>query len=297
MSWVRWLVMDSSQSIWVWVADSQSTEIGVSFNLEVSSFSPLVSPWVSDDVVWKASLRKVISNSKDSMVHILSGGSAIIRGEHTWSVVSEVRIDLVSKWDWSNVSKSVLEFFFVSWSDVNCTSDSDEVLFVIVSAVLIFSLIRIAPFSFNTSIMSDVLKSLRWETSTAPKVVKVTSTVDQLLLRELLRFGVWVSDLIVRFKGSNSGESPAWSALSLILDVSDNSLVSPVNLSWERSGMTDVVSFKSSGAALWVLKTEMLLEFFPAHVGVWVNSHLVSLVWLSIVSLDRANALFEVKKT
>ena len=87
------------------------------------------------------------------------------------------------------------------------------------------------------SIVSDILESSKGKTSVATVVVvgRTSSTVDKLLLWEVDSISSTVILDLVAFVGSSGSESPAWSALSLISDISDDSFVSPIDLSIEAS--------------------------------------------------------------
>ena len=52
----------------------------------------------------------------------------------------------------------------------------------------IFRIVRVRLLCVKTTIESDVLKCLRWKPSSTPKVVKLTGTINQLLLRQKHQF-------------------------------------------------------------------------------------------------------------
>lgn len=88
----------------------------------------------------------------------------------------------------------------------------------------------------------DIVKCPFWPGTTASLALEAFSTtaVHQLLLCEIVESSLGNSD--VGFKSSSGWESPAWSALSLILDWVQNILGSPINLGW----CLELVGFNSN---------------------------------------------------
>jgi len=117
------------------------------------------------------------------------------------------------------------------------------------------------------------------------------AAVVGLVARDKVLFGegnkVSAGDLVSTFKRSGGGESPAGSALSLVLDWGDSSLGGPVDGVW--SGLVLEAPVDVLGAAkVWVAvdSTNVELgELVPGEVGVLVVSDLVGEV-LGVGLLD-----------
>lgn len=109
---------------------------------------------------------------------------------------------------------------------------------------------------------SDVLESVRWETALATVVVEVLCTVNKLLLRKWSeRF---VLKKFVSFKSANSGESPAGTAASLILNWGNTIMILPVPRIWNIN-LTLVLNWTLSGRAVLLFSNSVLVHFVVVH--------------------------------
>ena len=98
----------------------------------------------------------------------------------------------------------VQEFSFIVRSNINrsiLNSDTSHLL-QIKDTFAIFSFVRIVLFSCNSSNISEVLESLRGESSITSVVVKIASTVYELLFTQVSE--LVVLNLVVRLHTSNS---------------------------------------------------------------------------------------------
>ena len=91
---------------------------------------------------------------------------------------------------------------------------------------MIDSTVRILILSDETTSVLDIFKSMRWKATFASIVVKITSAINELLLAEVSKLSVLLHK--VSLHTADSGEGPAASALGLILDRSNYTIVTPV---------------------------------------------------------------------
>lgn len=75
--------------------------------------------------------------------------------------------------------------------------------------------------------MQDILESVGRKTSIASVIIKVSSAINKLLLGQWSESST-VSNHLVSLETTNSGESPARSTMSLVLDWGDSMEVSPI---------------------------------------------------------------------
>lgn len=140
--------------------------------------------------------------------------------------------------------------------------------------------IRIVGF-LNDSVVLDVSESVVHKT-TATSVVSVGSgTVDQLLLGEAEEGSL--VDLPLSFQSSDGGESPTGTALSLVLNCVDGTLIDPVDGWWVGSwGALDEILWSGGESESGELGHELLL----GHVRELIESSFVAHVVLGVVGLD-----------
>lgn len=121
------------------------------------------------------------------------------------------------------------------------------------------------------SVVSDVLEGVVHPTTVATMVSVGSGAVNQLLLGE---GGERVtSDLVGCFSGHDGGESPAGTALSLVLDGDDGALLNPVHggfLGWLEVGLLSGLLNESVTGVLGE-------ELFLGEIGELIKSHGVAL--------------------
>lgn len=93
-------------------------------------------------------------------------------------------------------------------------------------ALVVLCIVWIGILSGDTSGIEGILEGVGWETSIATEVVKVTGAVNELLLRVCVE--TTILDQMGTLEASDSGESPAGAAASLVLDWADTAVVLPV---------------------------------------------------------------------
>jgi len=95
------------------------------------------------------------------------------------------------------------------------------------SALSLDTLIRVAGLGVNTTVLDDVLEGVVHQTTIATIVSVAARAISQVLFRE--RDKVSSGDLVDTLNGTSGRESPAVTALSLVLDGSDSTASAPVN--------------------------------------------------------------------
>ena len=143
------------------------------------------------------------------------------------------------------------------WATVGLDSNS-----LLELAGVVFSSVWVGELEFET-VVSSVGEGLNWITTIATVVVLVT--VDDLLLREAEELAL--VDLVPSFQDTGGGESPAWTALALILDLSDGALASPVDGGWGSADSSILVR------GFYVYFTH---EFFLIMISNYINHKLTS---------------------
>ena len=168
----------------VWVAVWNSTHVNSSLHLEESLVTPSSTPRVLNDPVVD-SIFRTISYGKDSMVHILRSIFASVTYIYSRLIISETRNNLEGNWDWTILVKCLQEIIFTKWDVYRATSYTNGIGTWVNCALIIGCFIWVWVFSRDTSIVLNVFKGVRWETSITSMVVIGTSTINQLLLREI----------------------------------------------------------------------------------------------------------------
>lgn len=249
---------------------TDSTSVSTSKS-DVTVFSPAGSPRVLD-----LPSSTYNTNQKNSMINWVT---TVI--ENTWAVVWPVSsINSDTQWSWGNSTfQSSASSHWWNRCDLEITS-----LFL---TGLSFGLVWILRFSWQ-SMVFDVFESTWWP-STIASVVSVTGrAIDQLLL------GKWDSLLFKQspWLGYACGtESPAWSALTLILDSGNGTLCGPVNFNvWSFVVFFLHLGLRMSRGNVW---KESSSELLISENRKLIDSHFVSLSWISIMSSNLLKVCFE----
>jgi len=132
--------------------------------------------------------------------------------------------------------------------------------------------------------MLDVFEGMRGKTSIASMIIKITSTINKLLLWEgnVLSFS---KNVPVGLHRSNSGEGPAWSAWSLVLDRCDNFVVIPFIALGNCFEFDFLLHSKSiCGWAFLRFHESLLWEFLKGHIREIIDPLLPSVVSNIVVS-------------
>jgi len=196
--------------------------------VDVALVTPDSTPRVLNNVSF-GSLAAIITNGQDTMVKLITAESL----DNTSSVeLEDELISLDSNGDGLLGSSSLQ--LISRLSDILETAVSLDGLGRIESALLVLGLVGIVLFSFNTTSLGKVFESIVHESTTAALIS--SDTVNQLLFRESNQLvGV---DVVQSFQSANSGESPARTAHTLVLNGSDSTLGSPIN------GISEIVGIK-----------------------------------------------------
>lgn len=167
-------------------------------------------------------------------------------------------------------------------------------------ALVILSIVWIGILSGDTSSREGILEGVRWETSVAAEVVEVTGAVDQLLLRVSVE--TTILDQMGTLEASDSGESPAGAAASLVLNWADTTMVLPVP-GVGRSTVAASSERRGAGSGRAVLLGVLLVirevgvggELLEVHCGELVQGLGESLIVLAIVLNHLVDILKESK--
>jgi len=257
--------MLSNDGIWGVIADSTSVS---STKSDESRLSPSSSPRVLDS-------PEAIShsNQKDTVIHICS------TGRHNSTSVSAPRwgIDSYRNWLFVNGVIEVIAAWSISecwnsvWSNINYT-------------YLIFSCIWVSICS-GQSVVHDILESAVHPSSVASLISITSRAINELLFRKV---GRGIFEFVSRLNGSNSWESPAWTARSLILNRCNFSTLNPINITkWLGAERFKRLSYLNFLKFLVDLKSEVLSSKLRiGEISELVDSLLVCLSWVSIMFLN-----------
>jgi len=226
---------------------------------DVSRFSPGGSPGVSDNVVFLSVLSSV-SDGGDGVVE--SGSRALGLGDNTTGVVHEsglLGIDGDGNWsllDGGFQGRGGVGRDLMNFSDVNLSGVLSGVASSVSGSVGVV-LLKVL------SVRLDVVHGVFLPSTVATSAGGIA--VNDLLLRE----GKELSSLdeVVSLNGAGGRESPAGSALSLVLNWVDGTLGSPVNRGSSWHGEDSVL-----WEGLWSLVSEESLLLLRGHVGELVVS-------------------------
>ena len=128
-----------------------------------------------------------------------------------------------------------------------------------------------------------------------------TSTLDKLLLWKLHKFSF--CDKVMTFDSSNSWESPAWTALSLILNICHSSFIEPIYGAWDVRIIKDfdislLISRCVAQIAIlgsFILKKSSILLFVP--ISEFVETKSVFSTLYRVTSFNLSFGLWEHSKT
>lgn len=153
---------------------------------------------------------------------------AVGASDNTASVELEIRcVSLNIDGDWAGL-EGLLKSLNTLDSNVGAVFNFVWVLNLAILAGLVNTLVWV--FSFRAdSLLKDVVERVLDPTATAAQVSIAGCAINELLLREAWDFTRLGSKT---FEGSGCGESPAGTALCLVLDSADSSLCSPIKGLW-----------------------------------------------------------------
>jgi len=248
--------------------------------VNVTLLTPAGTPGVLDNESF-ITADSGVANSQDSVVQTVTASAL----DDTRAVeLEDVFISFDGDGDWLSDQSSLEGISVLSGDEVRSTVGLDgNSLLELASAV--DSLVWVGELEFET-VVSSVGEGFNWVTTVATIIVGVT--VNNLLLREAEK--LVVVDLVPSFQDTGGGESPARTALALILDLGDGTLASPVNAVWEIS--LDVVDWGDFVVLLDVAAGIDGLELSGGEVSELVQGELEVFVG-SVVLDDLLVVLFE----
>lgn len=235
---------------------------------DVSILTPVGAPGILHDPV------AVFNTNKEHSV-IVRGALAI--REDTTNVVAPVRRINGN----SNRCNSQSFNERLSWSIHLLVTRNvvNRVLSLISLTSAIHSLVRIVEFSSN-SVLLNVLESQTLVTTVAATVSSALITTDELLFRKVDRVISNTTKDQSGFDGTSRGESPAWTAVSLVLNTSNLTSFNPVDVSWSRDG--EILSLRFSNTDLLGFSEISFSEFSTSHSHKLGDSQSAGLVVVSV---------------
>jgi hypothetical protein len=233
-----------------------------------------------------------VTDDENSMVQVALVASLIV--EEPSGVELEFVGGIDGDGDWAGLSNGVSEGIFVSRWEVVVPTQGGDRLGTVESAVVVLGLVGISRFAHDTVVV-DVAESAVHPATIATGVAVAAGAIDQVLFAEGGETSSLESELT--FNGTSGTETPARSALSLVLDFT-NSVASPVDggCEWLLGGHV------RHAEVFWVLgflgltTVDVSQEFLFAHVSELVHGLGVghfSLLEFGIVFRDLGHVVFE----
>jgi len=210
--------------------DTADTFSGLGSDSDVSTLSPGGSPRVSDDVEVLSILRS-ITDSSHGMIKV---GSAFLRVEDTTSVHLENKLVSLDGDGSGSLSNGSLELVngllldVVNLGHEHLTLGSGGLALSVLGGVWVVGLELLL-------VVLHVVHGVLLETAIA--TLRLGVAVDHLLLGEGQK--LVGSHVVSALDGSSGGESPAGTALALVLDSVDGTSLSPVDGLWDVLSVED----------------------------------------------------------
>jgi len=145
----------------------------------------------------------------------------------------------------------------------------------------------------DTACVEEVLEGMGGKASIAAVVVEITGTINELLLS--VGFQYTVLDQVSWLEASNSGESPARAAISLVFDGGYTTLLNPVKGIGCIVDITSCKGWRTGGRAvlfsvgLVLVQMEVIGELRASHSGEFIDSTSKRLLRVAVVLNDRFN--------
>lgn len=249
----------------------------VSGDLDETFFTPLRAPGVLDqpEVV---SIFAAVANGQHTVVDLI----AAFIVEDTTSVELELVVHGNSHGNGLIVQSS---FHLLRRVLRNVSETGHGESGVVTAALAITASVRVIRFGGN-AVFRHVGESVVHQTAVAAHV-SVLGAVDQSLFRELHEVASF--DGVKTFQSANGGESPAGTALSLVLDVSNGTFLDPVDGFGLAFVAQDILNV--AGLSLNVAGFEGG-EFFEGEIHVLVLAESVGEV-LGVMLINHSEVFFE----
>jgi len=219
------------------------------------------------------------------MIYLISSVVAYCRSINSSFVVSKPIYNLVSNWNWAMFKDSNEQFIFITLGDIDwSTWNTNWVGGWFYSTGMVDSEIGVALFLCKSTSWENILKCMWWESTTATMVIKITSTINQLLFTQVSVLSIF--NQIVSFYTTNSRESPTTATFSLVFDWADTIVISPVPVGRSIFQLSfSHLNALVSGRA--ILRSshdmEVICKFFISHVTVAVDPFFIFGVSISVV--------------
>jgi hypothetical protein len=186
----------------------------------------LITPGFSPRVLNDESFQDTdlgVTNSQDSVIEVSTATST----DDTLAVeLEDALVSFNSNWDGAVVSEGSLHVVSGVSSDISITLVGSNSLARVVLAFTVSGSVRIVRFNFE-SVLSGILDGKIMPSSVATFIF-ISVAINDLLFREGEELSL--VDEVETFNDTGGRESPAWTALTLILDWGNSTLGSPINL-------------------------------------------------------------------
>jgi hypothetical protein len=245
-----WLIWSSKVNneyhshVWQdWIRQDTANILLAGSDFDETIKTPVWTPGVLDEEVLDRILSSV-SNNKDTVVKVLTTAT----GEDTTVIRLECKlIGLNGNWDWPDSENSFKVVNAVCFEDVKAKNLTMGLL-TVEFALIILSSVLVVSLKHRWVLLKVGESSSHFSTSATIVTIVLTSTVNKLLLG--VRWELASLDKHGTFNSTSDGESPAWSALSLVLHWGNTSSSDPVQFFWQvifvpfsnRGGFLDVLS-------------------------------------------------------
>ena len=154
---------------------SHSTHIISSLNFKEPFISPLFSPRIFNNIIIH-SILSTIPDSNNSMIDILWSIFTNFTSIYTTSIVFKTINDLKSHRNRPISTNGLFKTLFIIGSNIKTTMSKTDSSTRSISTRSIFGKIRIVFFS-SQSIVLNILKSMRWQSSITTMIIKGLCTV------------------------------------------------------------------------------------------------------------------------
>ena len=205
------------------------------------------------------------------MIDILGRGATTCLLVDTCVIVNKFVSSFKRYWHWPNTVHSFSQLLFIALSYIVAAKPhvTNGYLWPVV-AFAIPSCVWIGCLGFQTSCVSDVFESLRRKPAVTAVVFKGTCAVDKLLFREQ-NVASLAKNVPVWFHCAHCGESPAWSAVALVLDWGNHTLLQPIVVCGNAYFLLGNLESISGGTILWGHEF-LFLELFKSHITEIINT-------------------------
>ena len=246
---------------------------------DVAIITPSCAPWVLHNVI--VLVGDLVMAIPDGENTVIKCGTTIFGVENTTIVgLEDFAISLDGNWGWAFGNKSLKLGNWVLWYSFEAFS-VDLTLWFIVLASLIATLVWVSWF-FLEFVLLGIGESFKHLTTIATFVVIINVAINELLFWEWEELTIW--DLVMTFDSTGGWESPAWTAVALILNWGHSSLLGPVNF-WSKIVSLEVSSLKSFVLGWLVTEESLVFSWGVVSELVYSKSEGVAILWVELGNL------------